>query len=61
MERQWWPVIGLGFGITLGFAGAFGGWGPFVLVLVLGLIGFLAGRALSGDLDVAEVLGARRR
>ena len=33
------PVLGLVFGIALGFAGAFGGWSAFVIVLVLGLVG----------------------
>lgn len=57
----WWPVIGLGFGIALGFAGAFGGFGAFIVVLVLGVVGLLAGWALSGEVDFREVLGRRRR
>lgn len=60
-EMRWWPVIGLAFGTSLGFAGAFGGWGAFVLVLVLGVVGFLVGRALTGELDVAQLFGGRRR
>jgi hypothetical protein len=59
-ETRWWPVIGLAFGVSLGFAGAFGGWGAFLLVLILGLIGFLVGRALVGELDVAQLFGNRR-
>jgi hypothetical protein len=55
------PVIGLAFGTALGFAGAFGGIGALVIVLVLGVGGFLAGRAISGDLDLSELLGVRRR
>ena len=55
------PVIGLAFGTALGFAGAFGGIGALVIVLVLGVGGFLAGRAIVGDLDLSELLGIRRR
>lgn len=61
MEMRWWPAIGLTFGTALGFAGAFGGWGAFVLVLVLGALGFLAGRALMGELDLSQLVGGRRR
>jgi hypothetical protein len=57
----WWPLVGLVFGTALGFAGVFGGFGAFVVVLVLGVVGFLAGRALSGELDLGELLGGRRR
>lgn len=60
-EMRWWPAIGLAFGTALGFAGAFGGIGAFVLVLVLGVVGYLAGRALIGELDLVDILGGRRR
>lgn len=60
-EARLWPVVGLVFGTALGFAGAFGGWGAFVLVFVLGLVGYLAGRAVIGELDLVDVLGGRRR
>jgi hypothetical protein len=59
-EMRWWPVIGLAFGTALGFAGAFGGFGAFVIVLVLGGVGFLAGRALIGELDLRELPGRKR-
>ena len=32
-----------------------------VIVLVLGIVGFLAGRVLIGELDLTEILGGRRR
>ena len=57
---HWWPVIGLAFGVALGFAGAFGGFTAFLVVLVLGVIGLLAGRALAGELDVGELVRGRR-
>jgi uncharacterized membrane protein YjjP (DUF1212 family) len=60
-DMRWWPVVGLAFGTALGFAGAFGGWGAFVIVLVLGIVGFLVGRVLIGELDLTELLGGRRR
>jgi hypothetical protein len=60
-EIRLWPVIGLAFGTALGFAGAFGGFTALLIVLVLGVIGLLVGRALIGDLDLSGVLGARRR
>ncbi|MDA0562902.1 hypothetical protein LG943_00905 [Streptomonospora sp. S1-112] len=55
-----WPIVGLAFGSVLGLAGAFGGFGAFVLVLVLGAIGFLAGRAFEGDLDLRQLFAGRR-
>jgi hypothetical protein len=60
-ELRWWPVVGLGFGTALGFAGAFGGVSAFLIVLVLGVVGLLTGRALVGDLNLRELLGGRRR
>lgn len=53
-------VIGLIAGLALGFAGAFGGWSAFVIVLVLGAIGLVAGRVIDGQLDLAAYLGSRR-
>ncbi|HEX6196692.1 MAG TPA: hypothetical protein VFZ37_12330 [Jiangellaceae bacterium] len=56
--------LGLIAGLTLGIAGAFGGFGAFLIVLVCGAVGLLAGRALDGALDlggVADAVGARRR
>lgn len=60
-EMRWLPLGGLAFGTALGFAGAFGGFDAFVIVLVLGVVGFLAGRALIGELDIGGSLGTRRR
>ncbi len=58
-------VIGLFVGLALGFAGAFGGFTAFVIVLVLGAIGFGVGRWLDGQLDLSALftsdrLGRRR-
>ena len=46
-------VVGMLAGLALGFAGAFGGIAAFVIVLVLGAIGFGVGRYLDGQLDLS--------
>ncbi|MFE0020592.1 hypothetical protein [Amycolatopsis sp. NPDC059021] len=52
--------IGLFTGLALGFAAAFGGFGAFVIVLVLGALGLLAGRWLDGKLDLSSLVGSVR-
>ena len=51
---------GLLAGLVLGLAGAFGGLGAFLVVLVLGAIGLIVGRALDGQLDLNALLGRGR-
>jgi TM2 domain-containing membrane protein YozV len=51
---------GLLAGLALGLAGAFGGLGAFLIVLILGAIGLLVGRALDGQLDINALLGRGR-
>ncbi|MET8850749.1 hypothetical protein [Amycolatopsis sp. NPDC004625] len=51
---------GLLTGLVLGLALAFGGFGAFLAVLVLGAIGFLIGRHLDGDIDLARLFGRDR-
>ncbi|GAA4538506.1 hypothetical protein [Amycolatopsis samaneae] len=53
-------VIGLFTGLVLGLAAAFGGFGAFVVVLLLGAIGLLVGRWLDGKLDVSALIGSVR-
>ena len=53
-------VIGLFVGLALGFAGAFGGFSAFLIVLVLGAIGFGAGRWLDGQLDLSALFDGDR-
>lgn len=50
-------TTGLAAGMALGFAGYFGGFWAFLLVLVLGAAGLVVGLVLQGDLD----LRARRQ
>ncbi|WP_435279630.1 hypothetical protein [Streptomyces sp. 1222.5] len=45
-------TTGLAAGMALGFAGYFGGFWAFLLVLVLGTAGLLVGLVLQGDLDL---------
>jgi uncharacterized membrane protein YjjP (DUF1212 family) len=54
-------VVGLMFGVALGFAGYFGGFGAFLVVAVLGIVGFLAGKFLDGDLEPGEFFRSRDR
>lgn len=54
-------TLGLIVGLVLGLAGAFGGFGAFVLVAVLGAVGFGVGKVLDGQIDVSSYLpGADR-
>lgn len=53
-------LLGLIAGIALGFAAAFGGFGAFVAVLVLGAIGLLVGRWLDGELDLSALVGSAK-
>ncbi|MCR6483576.1 hypothetical protein M8542_12190 [Amycolatopsis sp. OK19-0408] len=51
---------GLLTGLVLGLALAFGGFGAFLAVLVLGAIGFLIGRHLDGKIDLGQLFGRDR-
>lgn len=53
-------TLGLLTGLALGFAGAFGGFGAFLVVLVLAALGLLVGRVLDGKLDLSQRSGAGR-
>ncbi|MDH6117406.1 hypothetical protein [Kitasatospora sp. GAS204B] len=48
-------LIGMVAGMALGFAGYFGGFAAFLLVAVLGVVGFVAGRVLEGDIDLRDL------
>jgi hypothetical protein len=53
-------TIGLLAGLILGVAGSIGGFGPFLITLVVGVVGLLVGMALDGRLDVTALLGCGR-
>lgn len=48
-------LVGLVAGMALGFAGYFGGFAAFLLVAVLGAVGFVVGRLLEGDVDLSDL------
>ncbi|MBP0450133.1 MULTISPECIES: hypothetical protein [unclassified Kitasatospora] len=48
-------LIGMVVGMALGFAGYFGGFAAFLLVAALGVVGFVAGRLLEGDIELGEL------
>ncbi|MFI9450106.1 hypothetical protein [Amycolatopsis sp. NPDC052450] len=52
--------LGLLTGLALGLAAAFGGFTAFIVVLVLGALGLLAGRVLDGKLDLSQLTGRDR-
>lgn len=54
-------VIGLIFGAALGFAGAFGGFTAFIIVLVVGAAGFLVGLLVDRDANVRSYLTGESR
>ncbi|RKE21802.1 hypothetical protein [Streptomyces sp. TLI_171] len=57
-------LVGLLAGMALGFAGYFGGFAAFLLVAVLGAVGFVVGRLIEGDIelgDLGELLRGRDR
>jgi ABC-type sulfate transport system permease component len=55
------PLVGMLVGMALGLAAALGGFGAFLLVAALGVVGFLVGRFLDGDLDISELFSSRNR
>lgn len=53
-------VIGVGFGVALGFAAGFGGFTAFVAVLLFGGIGLLVGAWLDGRVDLSALFVTHR-
>jgi len=51
---------GLLAGLILGVAGSIGGFGAFLITLVVGIVGLLVGMALDGQLDVSSFIGRGR-
>lgn len=54
-------TVGLLTGMTLGFAGYFGGFWAFLLVAVLGAVGLVVGGLVQGDGDIADFVHSRNR
>ena len=51
---------GIYVGLLLGVAAAAGGLTGFFIALVLGVLGFLVGRVLDGELDINQYVGRGR-
>jgi hypothetical protein len=51
---------GLLAGLILGLAAMSGSFVTFVVVLVAGIIGFIAGRVIDGDVSIGDLLGRGR-
>ncbi len=51
---------GLLAGLILGAAGSIGGFGAFLITLVVGVVGLLVGMAIDGQLDLTSLLGRGR-
>lgn len=54
-------TVGLFTGLLLGLAWVIGGFEAFVGTAVLGLIGFVVGKVVSGQLDLTTYLGGGGR
>lgn len=48
---------GLLAGLILGTAAAVGGFGGFLIALLVGVVGLVVGRILDGELEVSDLLG----
>jgi hypothetical protein len=53
-------LVGLFTGLLLGIAWVTEGFGAFLGVAALGALGFVIGKAVSGQLDLLPYLGGRR-
>ena len=54
-------TVGLIAGLLLGIAAATGGFWGFLITLVLGTVGYLAGGQVDGELDLRQLFGPHRR
>ena len=54
-------VIGLFCGLLLGLAWAAGGFAGLVITAALGIIGFVVGKVIAGEVDLNQYLGGSNR
>ncbi|WP_411135850.1 hypothetical protein [Streptomyces sp. C10] len=52
-------AVGLLTGLTLGFAGYFGGFGAFLVVAAMGLVGLIIGHLARSDVHVSDYVRTR--
>ena len=55
------PTVGLFVGLILGLALALEGFGAMLVVAFVGLVGYLTGKVLDGELDLSDYIGAGER
>jgi len=48
-------TLGLLVGLALGYAAIFGGFGDMLIVALIAAVGYVAGKALEGDLDLSQI------
>ncbi len=53
-------MMGLAIGLLLGIVWAFGGFGAFVLTIVIGGIGLLIGMIIEGKLTVSDYIPSKK-
>lgn len=53
-------TTGLLAGLILGAAGVIGGFAAFLAALIVGILGFVVGRVIDGELDLSSILGRGR-
>ena len=56
-----WSALGLVTGLVAGLALAFDGFGAFLIVLLFGAIGLVAGLVADRELDLSRYLGGGGR
>jgi uncharacterized membrane protein YeaQ/YmgE (transglycosylase-associated protein family) len=54
-------VIGLFVGLILGLMLEIDGFGAMVVVALIGLIGYVVGKVLQGEIDLGELIDRTRR
>ncbi len=54
-------VIGLFVGLILGLILEIDGFGAMVVTAVIGLIGYVVGKVLQGEIDLGELIDRTRR
>ncbi|MGL4743309.1 MAG: DUF2273 domain-containing protein [Dermatophilaceae bacterium] len=54
-------TLGMIAGLLLGVAAAAGGFTGFLVALVLGIVGYIAGGHYDGELDLGQLTGRRGR
>ncbi len=54
-------LMGLAIGLLLGIVWAFGGFGDFILTIVIGAIGLVIGMILEGRISVSDYIPSSKK